>query len=148
MPPRWGLRFFGLGSTKISLLTGLGQRTAGGRTLTLPPRLHVGNTANKRTKMALTREYKKTVIARIKRDRKFARLIYVSPVTSKPASRGRIKTSHSEVLCLYYFFDAINPDHSVPDQKSVQVSESSTSGRIPSNTFSTLGGTLRPRASV
>jgi hypothetical protein len=29
-------------------------------------------------------------------------LAYVSPVTSKPASRGRIKTSHSEVLYSYH----------------------------------------------
>jgi hypothetical protein len=28
----------------------------------------------------------------------------LSPVTSKPASRGRIKTSHSEVSSSYQFF--------------------------------------------
>jgi predicted nucleic acid-binding protein len=28
----------------------------------------------------------------------------MSPVTSKPATKGRIKTSHSEVMCSYHVF--------------------------------------------
>jgi DNA-binding phage protein len=50
---------------------------------TLRPRLNAGNDTNKRKPtMALTREYKQTVLARIKRDPKFARALYAEAVNA------------------------------------------------------------------
>src|SRR5690348_5606704 len=53
------------------------EEANGGRTRTSPPRWNAGNDTNRREHdMALTRDYKETVVARIKRDRKFARALY------------------------------------------------------------------------
>jgi hypothetical protein len=49
----------------------------GGNPLILQPRLNAGKDTNRqKINMALTREYKQTVLARIKRDPKFARALY------------------------------------------------------------------------
>lgn len=54
---------------------------SGGRTPTSPLRWNAGNDTNKRkTNMALTRDYKETIVARIKRDGKFARALYAEAV--------------------------------------------------------------------
>src|SRR5260370_30418074 len=48
---------------------------------TLPPRSNDGTDTNRREPdMALTRDYKETVLARIKRDPKFARLFYAGTI--------------------------------------------------------------------
>jgi DNA-binding phage protein len=50
---------------------------------TSPPRLNAGRDTNsQRNIMALTREYKETVLARIKRDPKFARALYAEAVNA------------------------------------------------------------------
>src|ERR1019366_4584712 len=57
----------------------------GGRKRTSPPRLRAGSDTSKRRKknnMALTREYKKTVVARIQRDKKFARALYAEALNA------------------------------------------------------------------
>src|SRR5262245_14144991 len=57
----------------------------GARTRTSPPRLRAGSATNRRRKkndMALTREYKRTVVARIQRDRKFARALYAEALNA------------------------------------------------------------------
>jgi DNA-binding phage protein len=54
-----------------------------GRTLTLPPLWNTGNDTNRqRHKMALTRDYKETVVARIQHDHKFAKALYAEAVSA------------------------------------------------------------------
>jgi DNA-binding phage protein len=56
---------------------------SGGRTPTSPRRWNAGNdTVKPRHNMALTRDYKETVVARIKRDRKFARSLYAQALSA------------------------------------------------------------------
>jgi DNA-binding phage protein len=55
----------------------------GGKTPTSPPPLNAGTDISRRDhKMALTRDYKETVMARIKRDRKFARALYAEAISA------------------------------------------------------------------
>src|SRR2546428_11247796 len=56
---------------------------SGGKTQILPPRWMAGNDTNKaRYKMALTRNYRETVVARNQLDPKFARALYAEAVSS------------------------------------------------------------------
>jgi DNA-binding phage protein len=56
---------------------------SGGNPLTLLSQLNAGkDTSNRKIKMALTREYKQTVLARIKRDPKFAKALYAEAVNT------------------------------------------------------------------
>jgi DNA-binding phage protein len=55
----------------------------GCKTPTSPPPLNAGTDISRRDhKMALTRDYKETVMARIKRDRKFARALYAEAISA------------------------------------------------------------------
>jgi DNA-binding phage protein len=72
-------------ATEGSLSSCCAAEANGGRTRTSPPRLLAGSDTNRRRKknnMALTREYKKTVVARIQRDKNFARALYAEALNA------------------------------------------------------------------
>lgn len=73
--------YFGRDGKTIIILLGGGSKRR--NPLTLLSQLNAGkDTSNRKIKMALTREYKQTVLARIKRDPKFAKALYAEAVNT------------------------------------------------------------------